>query len=642
MTQTVDGRIAYEIFRETEDRARLVIDSALDAFVAMDAGGAIIEWNKQAQAVFGWRREEAMGRLLAETIIPERYREAHTRGLERFTRTSEGTIIGRRIELTALHRDGREFPVELEISANRIPEGYFFGGFIRDISERLRVEQVLRESEAGLRRAQVVAKLAHVVTLPDGSFESFSESLAQLVGAPSASSPRSLWTWVEMIHADDRARVVATSKASKRDGKRADFSYRLVRRDGSFVDVRQVNEPMPDAPGAPPGRWFSTIQDITEEKRSAADLVESDRRFKGMLANIQLVSIMLDREARITYCNEYMLRLTGWRLDEVLGRELSEVFAPPNAAEFKHLFADLLADKPSAWHHENEIATRSGARRLIQWNNSVLRSASGEVTGTASIGEDITERRHAEWEVLRLNSSLERRVGERTAELQAANKELETFDYSISHDLRAPLSRIRGFGAALLEDFGDKLEPEARVYVERINEAGKQMDQLVDDLLQLSTITCHDLQRTPVDLTSVARSVLETLRKADPGREAALVLEPGLHANADAGLIRIVLENLLGNAWKFTARRASARIEFGRKAVDGADAFFVKDNGAGFESSKAPRLFEPFRRQHRQDEFKGTGIGLATVQRIVRRHGGKAWAEGAVDQGATFYFTLSA
>jgi PAS domain S-box-containing protein len=414
-----------------------------------------------------------------------------------------------------------------------------------------------------------------------------------------------------------------------------------VRPDGTVRFVRARGFPIRDGAGNV-YRVAGIAEDITENKRIEDELREGERRFRGVLANVEMTSLMLDRDGRVTYCNDYLLRLLGFRGGDVLGRDWLDFCVPGETGPLKKVFADLLADQRSAWHHENAIVARSGERRLIQWSNSVLRSPAGEVVGVASLGKDITEGKRAEDEVRRLNADLERRVSERTAELEAANRELEAFDYSISHDLRAPLSRIEGFGAALLEDFGDKLGPEGKDFVERIASAGQQMSRLVDDLLKLSTVTRGDLHRTRVDVSALARSVFDALHRAEPQRDVELLLPPGLTARADGGLLRIVLENLVGNAWKFTSRRTGAQVEVGSSCSrSGKQVLFVRDNGAGFDRANAQNLFAPFRRLHAQGQFQGSGIGLATVQRIVRRHGGHIWARSVVDEGAIFKFTLS-
>ena len=265
------------------------------------------------------------------------------------------------------------------------------------------------------------------------------------------------------------------------------------------------------------------------------------------------------------------------------------------------------------------------------------------VTGRDEIGEVgnafnamAAERKRAEEQLRGLAQSLERR----TAELAAANKELEAFSYSVSHDLRAPLRSMSGFSQALVEDYGDKLDPNARHYLERVRAASKRMSDLIDELLMLSRVTRSELKRETVDMSGLARDVAAELQATQAERRVAFEIMPGVTAEGDAWQLRLVVENLIGNAWKFTRDEAEAKIEFGLTEQDGEVVYHVRDNGVGFDMAYADKLFGPFQRLHTAAEFEGAGIGLATVARLVWRHGGRVWAEAAPGQGATFYFTL--
>jgi signal transduction histidine kinase len=254
---------------------------------------------------------------------------------------------------------------------------------------------------------------------------------------------------------------------------------------------------------------------------------------------------------------------------------------------------------------------------------------------------DVADRAGLAIENARLYDDLERRVRERTAELEAVNRELDAFSYSVAHDLRAPLRSIDGFSQALLEDCADQLDEAGKKHLGRVRESARRMARLIDDLLALSRLTRAELRRQRVDLSALSREVAARLGQAKPDRRVVVAIQDGVVAEADPTLLAVVLENLFGNAWKFTAKRPDPRVELGVQAGD-PPVYFVRDNGAGFDMTYASKLFGAFQRLHSTSEFEGTGIGLAIVQRIVRRHGGRVWAEGAVGEGATIYFTLAA
>lgn len=252
------------------------------------------------------------------------------------------------------------------------------------------------------------------------------------------------------------------------------------------------------------------------------------------------------------------------------------------------------------------------------------------------LAQEVNERKRAEQELRLLTESLDQRSGE----LETANRELDAFAYSVSHDLRAPLRSMDGFSQALVEDFGDRLDAQGRDFIQRIRGAAQRMGRLIDDLLTLSRITRAELRRTSVDLSAQARRIAADLQEGPEERQVEFVIADGLTVDGDSRLLHIAIDNLIGNAWKFTARTPSARIEVGSTTEAGETVYFVRDNGAGFDMAYADKLFGAFQRLHAPDEFPGTGIGLATVQRVIRKHGGKIWAEGRVGQGATFYFDL--
>lgn len=294
------------------------------------------------------------------------------------------------------------------------------------------------------------------------------------------------------------------------------------------------------------------------------------------------------------------------------------------------------------WQGESQIRNlKTGAAIDVQVTSFIVTDPeTGEAAYVGTVKRDISERKRQEAEIRQLNADLERRVEVRTAQLRHSNAELEAFSYSVAHDLRAPLRAIEGFSRALQEDCGGQLDEAGTRHLERICSATGRMAALIDDLLMLSRISRVELRRTSVDLSKTARSVAAELRSRQPERDVHFEIEDGLLVTGDETLLRIVLANLLGNSWKFTSEAPSARIAFGAEQWDGERCFFVRDDGVGFEMDYMEKLFTPFQRLHSSSSFPGTGIGLATVKRIVQRHNGRVWAESAPGQGATFYLTI--
>lgn len=348
--------------------------------------------------------------------------------------------------------------------------------------------------------------------------------------------------------------------------------------------------------------------------------------------------VTISTQGEITDVNEATVRATGTSRKALLGSDFSDYFTEPDKA--RRGYQDAFA-KGYVTNYPLTLKHVSGSIMNVLYNASVYHDVKGEVVGIFAAARDITERKHAEEEVRRLNTELEQRIIQRTAELEAANKELEAFAYSVSHDLRAPLRSVDGFSLALLEDYGEKIDEVGQDYLRRVRSASQRMAQLIDDILNLSRITRSELVREQMDLSAIARTIAAELKSEQPERAVEFIIQDSVSAEGDRRLLQIVLANLLGNAWKYTGRHEKARIAFGLTEVAGKSAYFVRDDGAGFDMEYANKLFLPFQRLHGQDEFPGTGIGLALVQRIIRRHGGTVWAEGAVERGATFYFRLA-
>lgn len=405
----------------------------------------------------------------------------------------------------------------------------------------------------------------------------------------------------------------------------------------------------------------------TRAEKSLQALLE---RQNALLSAVPDIIMEVDQRKVYTWANRAGIEFFG---EEVLGKEAAYYFE--GEQDTYGVVQPLFNGNEKVTYVESLQRRKDGEKRLLAWWCRVLKDDRGNVTGALSSARDITEQKRQEKEILaaqaelqrlleaaersrrallsvvedekaaeeevrKVNAELEQRIRERTVQITAANKELETFSYSVSHDLRSPLRGIDGWSLALLEDFGDKIDAQGRQFLDRIRSETQRMGQLIDDLLAFSRNTRGEMTYQAVDMTAMAQAIVLRMRQANPARRVEFAIQPGLTAHGDSRLLEVALTNLFDNAFKFSGPRPQALIEFGETDQEGQRAFFVRDNGVGFDMAYAHKLFRVFQRLHGLSEFPGTGIGLATAQRIINRHGGRVWAEAQVDRGATFYFTL--
>lgn len=382
-------------------------------------------------------------------------------------------------------------------------------------------------------------------------------------------------------------------------------------------------------------------------------LLASEARWRSLIENTQDWVWEVDAQGCYTYASPRVQALLGYTPEEVLGKTPFDFMPPEECARVCDTFTSALTRRAPFLGLENINRHKDGSLVVLETNGVPFFDEQGALAGYRGIDRDITERKRIETELRRKSeelesahaqaqAQLERRVRERTAELEAANRELEAFSYAVSHDLRVPLRAIKGYCSALQEECADALDDAGRQYLERIQGATACMSEFIDGLLVLSLVVRTELQQQPVDLSALAHDFVRQLREQEPWRNIDIRIEPGLTAVGDPALLRLLLQNLLGNAWKFTVHAPAACIHFARERRQGCDVFFVRDNGIGFAMEHAAKLFQPFVRLHGRDAFEGSGIGLATVRRIVERHGGVVSAEGTPQQGAAFCFTLAA
>lgn len=426
----------------------------------------------------------------------------------------------------------------------------------------------------------------------------------------------------------------ATSGALEKDAP-FNVEHRIVKSDGSVSWVNCRATVKRDESGKPVG-MVGVLTDINARKETDGAVY----RFKNTLDKTTDCVFMFDPETlKFNYVNLGAINQVGYSEQEMLGMSPVDIKPEYNESTFRRLIQPMLDGELKQLQFETIHRHKNGDLIPVEISLTYVQSV-GDAGRFVAIVDDITERKRIEDELDRHREHLEELVDERTTELRAVNKELETFSYSVSHDLRAPLRSIDGFSLALLDEYFDKIDEEGQDYLLRVRKSAQTMSELIDDLLELSRLTRSEFKREVVDLSSISSTVLTELAAQEPEREVDVRVEDGIIASGDKRLLKVMMDNLVGNAWKYTGKKAKPAIEFGQMDKNGERIYFVRDNGAGFDMKYANKLFGAFQRLHSAQDFPGTGVGLAIVQRIVHRHGGRTWAEAEPGRGATFFFSL--
>jgi PAS domain S-box-containing protein len=628
---------------DERQRFRLLVENSGEAFLLSQPDGSIHSANPAACRLFG-RSEDEIRRIGRDGLV-DATDPRLSAGLKE--RALTGRFVG---ELRLVRADGSVFPGEVSTSIYTDHAGEQRTSMvIRDLTESNAAADELQRTAAMRDLVEEIAQMGGWTFDISTQVATWSPGMYRLFGlTPEEYDGGSLTPLLESrIHPDDRAAVAEATAASIAGERSVPIEYRVVLPDGTQRIVHGEGRTMSDPFGVPVS-IVGYYRDVTEQRRAEAARLESERA----------TSELLDR------LNEAqgLAGIGSWEWDIASGRvwwsdETYVIFGvtpeqftpsfegngalihPDDREEYGSSFARSLQTGEQL---DLDVRLIAGDGQLKSCNarGQVITDADGRPARFVGTVMDITVRRNAENEIRRLNAELEERVMSRTAQLEATNKELEAFAYSVSHDLRAPLRAIDGFSQMVIEDAGDKLAGDDIRHLQRVRDAAQRMAILIDELLGLSRASRREMCSEDVDVSALSVAVLDELCETQPERPVERVVAPGMRAQADPVLLRAILSNLLGNAWKFTSKHATARIEVGVVDAAGERAFFVRDDGAGFDPRHASHLFGAFQRMHPADAFEGEGIGLATVHRLVARHGGRVWAEAAVEKGATFYFTL--
>ena len=546
-----------------------------------------------------------------------------------------------------MKKDKTVFFADISASQITLDEKEYLIGIFRDITERKRSEEEIKSAKVFLDMVIDMSPFAMWISDKEGTITRVNHSLCNVINLKEDEIVDKYNVLKDLNLEIQGVMPLVRAVFAKHEPARFIIPWKAA--DAGDVDFKGARDMHIDVSMFPilnaQGELINVVcqwVDITERKKSEEALRENEIKYRTLFESASDTIFLLYKDIFID-CNQKALEMFRCTKEQIIGQPPYR-FSPevqPDGSNSKEKALEknavVLRGQPQyfEWKHLRYDGTPFDAEISLNAINDMGKNY------IQAICRDITERKQAEEELKKYRDHLEELVRERTIKLEASNKELEAFSYSASHDLRAPLRIIDGFSQALLEDCEDKLDVQGKDYLVRIRAATRHMAELIDDLLQLSRITRAEMNIEKINLTRIARFVIDELQKSQPQRHVEIRITDGMEETADSRLMCIVLENLLGNAWKFTEKQAKALIEFGCTKKGKKKVYFIRDNGVGFDMAYADKLFAPFQRLHTDNEFPGTGIGLATVQRIIHRHGGRVWTEGQTGKGATFYFSLN-
>jgi len=597
----------------TDTLFRSFFELAPDLMCIMSTDGCFEQVSHAVEAM-GYQADDLVSLPLLELVHPDDRAETAAR----LTDVARGTpLVG--YENRWRCKDGSHR--WLSWNARSVPTGRIFA-VARDVTEAKRAEASLQEANQFLDA--IVENIPNMVFVKDAerlAFVRFNRAGEELLGVPRADLFGK--NDYDFFPNEEAAFFQKKDRETLNAGQLVEIPEEPIQTARGMRILRTKKVPILDRAGTP--RYLLGIsEDITEYKAGE----EARARLASIVTDSADAIIGRTLEGKITSWNRSAERMFGYSAEEMLSQPVSRLF-PERLAKEEQFITEKCRRGERVEPYETVRRCKDGHELEVSVATSPVLDSSGRAIGVSKIVRDITELKRTQRQLLRAKEATE-----------AANRELDAFSHSVAHDLRAPLRSIDGFSHAVLEDHGHLLDAQGQKYLGFVRDAAQTMAQLIDDMLTLSRVTRSEIQRETIDLSELARKTLECLRHAEPERQVDTIVQQGLVADGDARLLAIALNNLLGNAWKFTSKRSQAQIEFGCTATAAAVTYFVRDNGAGFDMEYVNKLFRVFERLHSVSEFEGTGVGLATVQRVIGRHGGRVWAEGRVDAGATFYFTL--
>ncbi|MCE3000466.1 MAG: PAS domain S-box protein [Betaproteobacteria bacterium] len=618
-----DRQRALSALEISEARLRAIFEQALVGIGIRDISmrPRLVKVNPRLCEILGYSEAELMGLSTLDITAPEDI-DASAR-MNRELLSGEKDSYSRRKQY--IRKDGRRIWTDLTVSRIRESSGEISQSYVlivlQDVTERVQQEAMLIESEARYR--QIFALTPLPMYLRD-------EETLRFIDVNRACHELYGYTREEMLGISliDIQTPEGKARYLEQPYNRLIGSVERLQKQHQRRDGRRIEVEIHAYPTMLGGRKVRLVlvRDMSEQLKMERLVRDNERRLRAIADNVPAVIAYFADQESTQYIN--------FAYDRWFGQGAT---CTAFIEEIQQLLELAFAGKEVA---EERALETLGGRRVMRLTLLPQRGDNNVVEGVYLMGYDLTDFRRAEAEVRQLNAELEQRVEQRTRALAAANRELESFSYSVSHDLRAPLRTIDGFSQILIEEYSERLDDSGRGYLERVRAGSQRMARLIDDLLELARVTRRDLQIRSCDLTGMARDIVRELRQGSPGRAVRCEIADGMHVDADPGLLQIALDNLMRNAWKFTGLQAEPLIVVGMEPAETSMAFFVRDNGVGFDIAYANKLFGAFQRLHSESEFQGTGIGLALVQRVIRRHGGQVWARAEPGKGATFYFSL--